>query len=69
MNNEAILSNAERAIVLYKAARPGCGDVATRRASREEAAKLIMPFLKKARWPQTMNARAKKIDDALIEII
>ena len=69
MENEKILSDAERAIVLYKASRPGGGDMESRKASREEAAKLIMPFLKKSRWPQGQQARARKIDDELIEVV
>jgi len=68
MENEKILSDAERAIVLYKASRPGGGDMKSRKASREEAAKLIMPFLKKSQWPGSQQGRARKIDDALIDV-
>jgi hypothetical protein len=69
LTNDQIISNAQRALALYRASKPGAGDMKSRRNNRNAASELIMPFLKKVRWSATYAPIAKKIDDALLEVI
>ncbi len=69
LTNDQIITNAQKALDLYRASKPGYGDMETRRNNRNQASELIMPFLKKVRWPAPYAQIAKKIDGALLEVI